>query len=580
MILLGLIEVVLVVGSAFAVGARRHIRDLGLLAATGGSPADIRRALLAQGLVVGAMGSLLGVVAGIGAFFISIPFYEDLRHTTVWTRDLDWSALVVIGMLGAATGLVAALAPAWSMGRLTPVQALSGRFAVSNREARAHRGAFWLTGAGVLVLAVSGLWLAREYATAATGQSTLQPSPLPIALGGLGLLTLIVGVVWMAPYAVRRIAAVGRLLPLTGRHAFRDAARHRFRTAAAAVALTVTTGALLLGTFALGSASAVQQDDDSLPPHSVYADVENTIRQPTADTVTDLTTTLEQILGPVHMHTLSLAFSRPGVRNVDVRLLFANHRGSTGLWTLDEETLRWLVAPEDIDAALATYRAGGVVSGLGFGSGDAARIRVDTGHRRDREVWTLPAVLVTTRSPHGLSGAWISPATAAAHDLDTRPSGVVAVADREVTSEDLTALAVRGISAYSTDPLSAQTRWQTLEALGLGGLLTALVAGVGVALAAAEGRSDMATLAAIGASPRRRRMLGAGHGLFLGLTGTALGLLIGLPAGLSLTQLDGLEGVQIPWQAAGVTVLLVPLVAAFAGWVVTPTRLTLVRRGG
>jgi putative ABC transport system permease protein len=498
----------------------------------------------------------------------------------VWTRDLDWSALVVIGMLGALTGLVAALVPAWSIGRLTPVEPLAGRFAVSNKEAHAHRGAFWLTGAGVLVLAVSGLWLSRDFATTATGQSTLQPSPLPIALGGLGLLMLIVGVVWMAPYAVRRIAALGRLLPLTGRHAFRDAARHRFRTAAAAVTLTVTTGALVLGTFALGSAAAVQQDDNSLPPHSVYADVENTIRQPTTDTVTDLTTTLEQILGLVHMHTLSLAFSRPGVRNVDVRLLFANHRGSTGLWTLDEETLRWLVAPEDIDAALATYRAGGVVSGLGFGSGDAARIRVDTGHRRDREVWTLPAVLVTTRSPHGLSGAWISPATAAAHDLDTRPSGVVAVADREVTSEDLTALAVRGISAYSTDPLSAQTRWQTLEALGLGGLLTALVAGVGVALAAAEGRSDMATLAAIGASPRRRRMLGAGHGLFLGLTGTALGLLIGLPAGLSLTQLDGLEGVQIPWQAAGVTVLLVPLVAAFAGWVVTPTRLTLVRRGG
>jgi putative ABC transport system permease protein len=139
---------------------------------------------------------------------------------------------------------------------------------------------------------------------------------------------------------------------------------------------------------------------------------------------------------------------------------------------------------------------------------------------------------------------------------------------------------VRGISADSTDPLSAQTRWQTLEALGLGGLLTALVAGIAVALAAAEGRNDMATLAAIGASPRKRRMLGAGHGLFLGLTGTALGLLIGLPAGLSLTQLDGLDGVQVPWVAAGATVLLVPLVTALAGWVVTPTRLTLVRRGG
>jgi putative ABC transport system permease protein len=165
-------------------------------------------------------------------------------------------------------------------------------------------------------------------------------------------------------------------------------------------------------------------------------------------------------------------------------------------------------------------------------------------------------------------------------DLSARPAALTALADREVTSQDLTALAVRGISAYSADPLSAQTRRQTLGVLGLGALLTAVVAGVAVTLAASEGRSDIATLASIGASPSRRRMLGAGHGLFLGLTGTALGLLIGLPAGLSLTQLDGLEGFQIPWRAAGATVLLVPLVAALAGWVVTPTRLTLVRRGG
>jgi putative ABC transport system permease protein len=69
-ILFGLIEVVLVVGSAFAFGARRQIRELGLLAATGGSPSDVRRALLAQGLVVGVMGSVLGVGAGVGTFFV------------------------------------------------------------------------------------------------------------------------------------------------------------------------------------------------------------------------------------------------------------------------------------------------------------------------------------------------------------------------------------------------------------------------------------------------------------------------------------------------------------------------------
>ena len=52
-ILVGLLEVVLLVGAAFAVAARRQVRDLGLLAANGGAAADVRRVLLAQGVVLG-----------------------------------------------------------------------------------------------------------------------------------------------------------------------------------------------------------------------------------------------------------------------------------------------------------------------------------------------------------------------------------------------------------------------------------------------------------------------------------------------------------------------------------------------
>ena len=126
MILVGLIEVVLVVGAAFAVGARRQVRDLGLLAASGGAPSDIRRSLLAQGCVLGIGGSLLGVVAGTGTFLASIPAYEAISHERVWTDDLSVAALLVILALGSVTGIVAALVPAWSISRLTPVAALAG----------------------------------------------------------------------------------------------------------------------------------------------------------------------------------------------------------------------------------------------------------------------------------------------------------------------------------------------------------------------------------------------------------------------------------------------------------------------
>ncbi len=78
--------------------------------------------------------------------------------------------------------------------------------------------------------------------------------------------------------------------------------------------------------------------------------------------------------------------------------------------------------------------------------------------------------------------------------------------------------------------------------------------------------------------PAEVAALGAMHGLFLGLVGTALGLVIAVPAGLSLTQVDGVAGFVVPWSTLLGTLLVAPLFAALAGWLVTPTRLSLVRR--
>jgi putative ABC transport system permease protein len=114
--------------------------------------------------------------------------------------------------------------------------------------------------------------------------------------------------------------------------------------------------------------------------------------------------------------------------------------------------------------------------------------------------------------------------------------------------------------------------------LGVAGLLSALVVGVAVALSAAESRDDVATLVAVGAGPWRRRVMGAMHGLFLGLVGGLLGAAVGLPAGMAFTQVDGLAGVDVPWLATVGTLAVVLVAAPTAGWVVSPSRLRLTRR--
>lgn len=110
--------------------------------------------------------------------------------------------------------------------------------------------------------------------------------------------------------------------------------------------------------------------------------------------------------------------------------------------------------------------------------------------------------------------------------------------------------------------------------------MTVLAVGIVVALAATEGRDDAATLAAVGAPPGRRRVMGAVHGVFVGVLGGGLGLLVGSVAGASLLQVMGTPGVPVPWLSLLAIVVAVPVLAAAVGWVVTPSRVGLVRRTG
>ena len=566
-VLVGLLEVVLLVGAAFAVAARRQVRDLGLLAVSGGAAADVRRVLLAQGLVLGVGSSLVGVAVGT-AVFLGLPGAWGFAGVTPGRDEVDPLALAAVAVLGASTSVVAALLPSWSIGRLTPVAALSGRFPVREGEARAHRGAFVLAGAGLVLLAVGGWTTARTF-----GRGGQEVSLAP-AVAGLGLILLVAGVVWAAPYVVRRVAAAGNVLPLTGRYAFRDAGRHRFRTAAATTALTVTVGAAVLAGFAFSSVARHQKVDGYLPANSlqVYSDTASS-----PETVAALGSTVAAVVGdPVDTLASFTAVSKERPR------AWVTVSGEESPRVVDEDTLRRLVA--DDATAVAAFRDGAVVLVGGRGRTTEVTVRTGQGKRADRQ--RVPAVRVDqglTGTPGrigSLGRALLSDSSAARLGLAPRGAEVVVLASEPFTSDDVSRLRVYGIQGWSDDPSRLGAERMQFLGLAAAGLLSLLVVGVSVALAAAESRDDVATLAAVGAGPWQRRSLGAVHGLFLGVVGGGLGVLVGVPAGMALTQLDGLRGVDVPWLATLGTLLVVLVAAPAAGWLVTPSRLAMTRRSG
>ena len=582
-VLFGLVEVVLIVGSVFAVGARRQVRDLGLVAASGGAPADVRRVLLAQGLVLGLAASVVGCLAGLAAFTAAAPTFAEVTGQQIWSRDVDWLSVVGVTALGSLTALVAAFVPARSIGRLTPVAALSGRFPIRPGESRAHRPAFVLAAVGLALLGFGGWWSSVEYAPVAQrGREAFgSPSTVPVVVGAIGLLMLIGGVVWSAPYVVRRLAALGRLLPLSGRFAFRDAARHRFRTAAAAITLTVTVAGAVFAGFTVQAVAADLGRNGEAGEHvvTVYLDEGS----PTGESATERTDvvvrTVQEVLGPAETFT-SYRVSRDDRRYSE--LAVHGRRGDyTPVRVVDEDTLAGLVV--DDAAALEAFRAGSVVTtAAGAVKDGEITVALSARKRHPEDRWTLPAAVVegagTAGGREDLFVTWISEETVRGLGLVPVPSVVSARLDRPVTSDDLTRLAVHGIDGWSPDTELETVRLVRVAVGGAAGLLTLLVVGMTVALSSAEGRADQATMAAVGAGPWRRRSLGAMHGLFLGLVGLVLGAVVGLPAGAALMQVDGAPGVVVPWTGLGALLVGVPLLGWVAGWLVTSTRLTMVRR--
>jgi putative ABC transport system permease protein len=113
-------------------------------------------------------------------------------------------------------------------------------------------------------------------------------------------------------------------------------------------------------------------------------------------------------------------------------------------------------------------------------------------------------------------------------------------------------------------------------------------AGVATGLAAAEGRADLSTLAAVGAGPGLRRLLSLCQAGVIAVLGSALGIVAGLgSAVIVLTALNrryaGTWPVQdpypvvVPWTTLGVLVL-VPLVAMLGAGLLTRSRLPVERR--
>jgi len=178
---LALAEAALVAAAAFAVGVRRQLRDLGLLAAVGGRPGDLRRVVLAGGLAAGSVGALLGAAGGIAVVALLEPWLESWlgqRLPDGLTVPVGLVALAAVG--GVVAALAAAAAPARTAARLTITEALAARLPPGAPPRRTATAGCALAVLGAL-LGGGAAWLARP----AGGTLDQDPALVVIAVGAV-----------------------------------------------------------------------------------------------------------------------------------------------------------------------------------------------------------------------------------------------------------------------------------------------------------------------------------------------------------------------------------------------------------
>ena len=598
-VVMALMEVVLLAGPAFAVGARRQQRSLALMSAAGGTPAQSRRVVIGSAIVLGGVAALVGMSLGVVVARLLVPLVQSRSFSYLGPFQVPWLHLAGVAAFGLLSAFLAAVVPAYLASRQDVVAVLAGR--------RGDRAPSLRSPVLGLVLLGGGIFGSVTGATGG-GEVMIAASAIPAVLGMILLIPLV-------------LAGLGRAsgrLPLVLRYAVRDAARHRTRTVPAVAAVAATVA----GVVALGVGVTSDQEEAEETYTASLADGWGVVTSYDAEPAWDAyrAAILREAPDARITDQLGLSENAPDggyvyteVKARGTEFLLSTYGGSFGASVIvsDDALPEALVGVTDEDrtrAADALRDDGAVAFYSGGTPPDASTVKIvqhvgdTTGQQESKLVAEVPAVFVKVDGETAGPAAVVS--SAAARELGVAPSLVGLVVGKDELSkdqqkavqealggvDDATSLYVeRGYQA-DDEALIAQLILIGLGAvLMLGGTLTATF------LALSDARPDLATLSAVGASPRTRRGVAAAYAVVVGFVGAVLGAAVGFIPGIAVTypltsqnygtiSADGSSEfasgpfLDIPWLMILGLVVVLPLVTAAVVGLFARSRLPLVAR--
>ena len=534
-----------IINNTFSIIVSQRTKEMAMLRAIGASGRQVKRAVLAEAIVVGVIASALGLVAGIGvakgleallgAVGLDIPGGATIVQT---------STIVISMVVGILVTVVSAVMPARRAAKVPPIAAM--RDIATDRSAASKRR----TAAG---LVVSGLGVAALLGGLSASD---------VKLVGLGAVVVFLGISVLGPVLARPFAFVvgypiAKARGMSGRLARQNAMRNPKRTARTAASLMIGVGLVAFITIFAASVKtsvAGSLETDYLGTHIVESGAWDSSSGLSPDFAAALRAT-------------------PGVRTVaEERLTHVEIDGESeeSFQAFDTDTIAQLFDLGNVEGDITQLGADGIAVKADKGATDRPHLG-DT-----KEVtFTTGTKTFVVRAVYDNGNEWVGDHFVG---LEAFAGNVPAQLDARVyVAADDEAAIERVAAPYPTADVMNKHEFMQSQNAQIDTMLTliyamlalaVLIALLGIAntlaLSIHERKRELGLLRAVGMTRAQVRSSVRWESVVIALFGTALGLVVGAFFGWAMMKAladEGLDTFTIPvGQLAVVTTI-----AALAG---------------
>ncbi|MFC8368100.1 ABC transporter permease [Streptomyces sp. NPDC057238] len=561
-VMLGFAGIAVLVGvflivNTFSMLIAQRTRELGLLRALGADRRQVRRSVLTEAVLLGLVGSTLGLAAGVGLAFGLIRlmgvFGMNLKTTEM---VVGWATPVTAYVVGVGVTFVAAYLPARRAAGVSPMAALAdAETAGVGRPLRTRAvvgSVVGVIGAAALV----GCVLAGETSSAAS-------------LLGLGVVLTLIATVIAGPLLVRPVIRVlGGAFPAlfgpVGRMSQRNALRNPRRTGATAAALMV--GLALVGGMSVASASMSRSFDEQIDK-TLGADfvLQNANFVPFSQEITDRVRDTEGVGLVVRQRFAPVAVRLPDGERIETTAAGYDDRA--------DEVARVTYASGDTAAALAD---GNIAMDADFAEEHGVRmggtLPVEFPGGRSTELTVAALTDMEGGEGFGMRGGLVfgiatveeyvpGGQDSALYVNAAAGTGVDELRDRlETTLEPYPQVQARDQADYKelVHDQIAVLLYLVYALLGLAIVIAVLGVVNTLALSVVERTREIGLLRAIGLARRQLRRMIRLESVVIAVFGAVLGLALGLVWGLCVQQvlaLQGMTALAVPWGTIAAVVI-------------------------